>query len=247
MEIERPHVEENKSCTNAGLITFILGLVAGTFSALVCKMAYDTKSVGLDGTEKMFAKPIMMLALMFAGMSPALLIWYIHQRTLPPEQRDVIPWKTVAVLIVPSLCDLFCTLLLLVAQLYITASLWQMMRGSIIIITALLKRFALGHQLKIHMWLGVSIITLAMILVASTSFVGPSSDVLAGSKDPRVGILLVLVGCIAQGVQCRTPTSLTAPAYPPWLTSHVVYAVYRCLRGEGHGCGQRPSPGKHHC
>jgi drug/metabolite transporter (DMT)-like permease len=202
MEVERVHVEENKSCTNAGLITFTLGLVAGTFSALVCKMAYDTKSVGLDGTEKVFAKPIMMLTLMFAGMSPALLFWYIHQRTLPPEKRDVIPMKTVAVLIVPSLCDLFCTLLLLVAQLYITASLWQMMRGSIIIITALLKRFALGHQLKMHMWLGVSVITLAMILVASTSFVGPSADV-TSSKDPRIGILLVLVGCVAQGVQCK--------------------------------------------
>mmetsp|Transcript_121409 Transcript_121409/g.238537 ORF Transcript_121409/g.238537 Transcript_121409/m.238537 type:complete len:433 (+) Transcript_121409:110-1408(+) len=204
MEIEsapKSHDEENKTCTNAGMITFILGLVAGTFSALICKMAYDTKSVGLDGEEKAFAKPIMMLTLMFAGMSPALLFWWLHQRTLPPEERDVIPMKTVAILVVPSLCDLFCTLLLLVAQLYITASLWQMMRGSIIIITALLKRYALGHNLKIHMWLGVGFITFAMILVASTSFVGPSADAAANSKDPRVGILLVLVGCIAQGVQ----------------------------------------------
>lgn len=38
-----------------------------------------------------------------------------------------------------------------VAQLYITASMWQMMRGSIIIITALLKRGVLGHKLKKHM------------------------------------------------------------------------------------------------
>jgi drug/metabolite transporter (DMT)-like permease len=200
------HNEENKSCTNAGMITFILGLVSGTFSALLCKMAYDTKSVGIDGTEKTFAKPIMMLTLMFAGMSPALLFWYIQQRTLPPEKRDVIPFKTIAILVIPSLCDLFCTLLLLVAQLYITASLWQMMRGSIIIITALLKRYALGHRLKMHMWLGVAFITFAMLLVAATSFFGPNADV-GSSKDPRIGIVLVLVGCIAQGVQCKSHTT----------------------------------------
>ena len=31
-------------------------------------MAYDTKSIGLDGSPKAFAKPIMMLLLMFTGM-----------------------------------------------------------------------------------------------------------------------------------------------------------------------------------
>ena len=239
------HHEENKGCSNWGMITFILGLVAGTFSALLCKMAYDTKSVGIDGTEKVFAKPIMMLTLMFAGMAPALLFWVIQQRMLPPEERDVIPMRTVAILIIPSLCDLFCTLLLLVAQLYITASLWQMMRGSIIIITALLKRYALGHRLKMHMWLGVGFITAAMILVASTSFVGPSADA-GNSKDPRVGIMLVLVGCIAQGVQCEYRLSLEYVSYHR-LTYCLLLRLNRCVRGEGHVCGQRTSPGKHCC
>lgn len=197
-------MEEKATCSTGGFVTFTLGLISGTFSALSCKIAYDTRSMGIDGHEKMFAKPIMMLLLMFAGMVPAIFFWLIQQFQLPPEKRDQISYRTMAVLIVPSLCDLLCTLLLLVAQLYITASLWQMMRGSIIVITALLKRYALSHRLKKHMWLGVSIITLAMVLVASTSFFG-NADTTAGSntKDPRVGILLVLVGCIAQGVQCK--------------------------------------------
>ena len=128
------------------------------------------------------------------------------------EDRDKISYKTMAILVIPSLCDLLCTLLLLVAQLYITASLWQMMRGnnnnnnnnnnvtlgSIIVITAILKTVVLDHRLKRHMWLGVSIITMAMLLVASTSFFEPTTE---SSKDPRVGIVLVLIGCIAQGVQ----------------------------------------------
>lgn len=82
--------------------------------------------------------------------------------------------------------------------------MWQMMRGSIIIITALLKRNVLGHKLKMHMWLGIAVITIAMMMVASTSFFGGGGDASASSKDPRIGVLLVLVGCIAQGVQCKS-------------------------------------------
>ena len=210
----------------------------------------------------------MMLTLMFFGMVPAIFFWGIQQYFTVPEKKDKVPFKTFVILIIPSVCDLLCTLLLLIAQLYITASLWQMMRGSIIIITALMKRFALNHRLKFHMWLGVGFITLgtyiitytsfllsstlppsvsspsllssyhhhitssissyllkhihlypylpmplyystiAMLLVASTSFFSPVPD---GSnaapgvegKDPRIGILLVFVGCLAQGVQCK--------------------------------------------
>jgi len=46
-----------------------------------------------------------------------------------------------------------------------------------------------------------------MLLVASTSFVSPSHTGGAApgneGKDPRIGILLVFVGCLAQGVQCE--------------------------------------------
>jgi len=207
VEYESPVHEEKQQCSSAGFITFMLGLISGTFSALLCKMAYDTKSIGISTDEvKPFTKPIMMLTLMFFGMVPAIFFWGIQQYFTVPEKKDKVPFKTFVILIIPSVCDLLCTLLLLIAQLYITASLWQMMRGSIIIITALMKRFALNHRLKFHMWLGVGFITLAMLLVASTSFFSPVPD---GSnaapgiegKDPRIGILLVFVGCLAQGVQ----------------------------------------------
>jgi len=162
--------------------------------------------------------------------------------------------RTMAVLIIPSICDLLCTLLLLVAQLYITASMWQMMRGSIIIITALLKRGVLGHRLKRHMWLGVGIITVAMMLVASTSFFGgPEEGSGEGSKDPRVGILLVLVGCLAQGVQYVFEEKVMAVDNAPplvvigceglWgtlLTLLLVYPLAYALPGEDGGRFEDP-------
>lgn len=150
----------------------------------------------------------------------------MHLATIPrPEERESIDRQTLLMLIIPSFCDLLCTALLLIAQLYITASLWQMMRGSIIIITALLKRFILQKRLRRYMWAGVGIITIAMCLVASTSFITAHEG--ETSKDPRIGnthilhisamyfllttcglrfrlppgVLLVIVGCIAQGIQ----------------------------------------------
>jgi hypothetical protein len=61
--------EDSVKCSTAGIAVFVIGLVTGTFSALLCKMAYDSKSIGIDGQEKLFAKPIMMLLLMFAAVS----------------------------------------------------------------------------------------------------------------------------------------------------------------------------------
>jgi len=133
--------------------------------------------------------------------------------------------------------------------------MWQMMRGSIIIITALLKRGVLGHKLKKHMWMGVGVITVAMLvkahtaihlpiyqvtcslfaqLVASTSFFSGSEAPGEGgssSKDPRVGILLVLVGCMAQGVQC----TLTRRQPQTAISSCLFFP--RRVRGEGDGGG----------
>ena len=60
------------------------------------------------------------------------------------------------------------------------------------------------------MWLGVCIITIAMLIAASPTMIlnPPPSDGLlpgdVGYKDPRVGIVLVIVGCIAQGFQCKS-------------------------------------------
>lgn len=250
IELSNQDHEEPVGCSTGGIVTFSLGLVAGTFSALLCKMAYDTSSEGLDGTTKPFAKPIMMLLLMFAGMVPAIFIWLVQQSFLKEGDRDQISYRTMAILVIPSLCDLLCTLLLLVAQLYITASLWQMMRGSIIVITAILKTVVLDHNLKKHMWLGVSIITFAMLLVASTSFFEPTNET---SKDPRVGIVLVLIGCIAQGVQYVFEEKVMAVDNAPplvvigcegiWgtiLTLLVVYPVAYLSPGSDNGSFENP-------
>lgn len=238
------------------------GLIAGTFSALLCKIAYETASIGLDGTPKLFAKPIMMLLLMFAAMIPAILIWFVHQQTLKPEQRDHVSYQTMAILIVPCMCDLLCTLLLLVAQLYITASMWQMLRGTVICITALLKCFMLNHRLRKHMWVGVGVISCAMLLVASTSLLSspptPTTAAESNTKDPRIGVVLVMIGCLAQGMQYVFEEKVMAVDNAPplvvigceglWgtvLTVLLVYPAAYYLPGQDNGSFENPWDAMH--
>ena len=234
------------------------GLISGTLSAVLAKVAYDTSSTTLDGQVELFQRPICLLTLMFLGMVPGGLVWLVQQSMIPEEKRDVVSTNTLLVLIIPCLCDLFCTLLLLIAQIYITASIWQMLRGSVIVITAILKRYVLDHKLKRHMWFGVAIISLSMLVVAFASLAAPTSgddDSTTVSSDPRIGVTLVLVGCLAQGVQYVFEEKVMAsddPAPPLvvigmeglWgtvLSIFLIYPLAYMLPGEDvGGCYENP-------
>jgi hypothetical protein len=69
---------------------------------------------------------------------------------------------------------------------------------------------------------GIMVIFVAMVLVASTTFFAPAAPATTGSsagKDPRVGVVLVILGCMAQGVQCEYLTSSSTEILPSFLTS----------------------------
>jgi drug/metabolite transporter (DMT)-like permease len=51
------------------------------------------------------------------------------------------------------------------------------------------------------MWAGVAVITAAMVIVAIVPFLGTSDTSAGGGKNPMIGVMLVLTGCLAQGVQ----------------------------------------------
>ena len=59
-------------------------------------------------------------------------------------------------------------------------------------------------------------IFVAMVIVASTTFFAPAAPVTTGSaagKDPRIGVVLVIMGCMAQGVQCKSSRIVTYSHY----------------------------------
>ena len=122
-----------------------------------------------------------------------------------------VPWKTYFLLVIPSAFDLLGTALSSIGLLFTTVSVYQLLRCSVIIVTAILKTTILGHKLTRYMWIGIGINTAAMILVALTSWIDPaaaagdatldSSQVELEHRDPVMGILFILLSCIVQGSQ----------------------------------------------
>ncbi len=75
-----------------------------------------------------------------------------------------------AILFIPAFFDLLGTALSTIGLLYTSVSVYQLSRCTVIIVTALLKAFVLGHPLSANMWAGVIVNAVAMAFVGSTAF-----------------------------------------------------------------------------
>lgn len=78
--------------------------------------------------------------------------------------------KVCALLFIPTVFDLFGTALAKIGLLYCTVSVYQLVRCTVIIITAILKAFVLKDHLEPYMWAGVFINLFAMCLISAVTF-----------------------------------------------------------------------------
>jgi hypothetical protein len=82
-----------------------------------------------------------------------------------PKPRRYSNLQIYLLLGLPALCDLVGTALMSVGLLYLSASVWQMLRGALTIFSALLHAFALRRPQTNYMWTGVLMVTLALVIV----------------------------------------------------------------------------------
>merc|ERR1719498_501657 len=66
---------------------------------------------------------------------------------------------------IPATLDLLATALMYCGLLFISASIWQMLRGSMIVFSALISGPLLGRKLKTFHWLGVFICLVGIVCV----------------------------------------------------------------------------------
>ena len=107
-------------------------------------------------------------------------------------------------LIIPAFFDFCGTALCMVGLVSVNVSLYQLLKCSVIIFVALAKRLVLGVHLQKHLWVGVSLITVAVSIAASSSFfVTDDHADQSGQKkqSPVVGMLLILLSCVVQSLQ----------------------------------------------
>jgi len=93
-------------------------------------------------------------------------------------------------LAIPATCDVCGSTLMLVALTMVAPSVYQMMRGLIVVITALLSIIFLGRKQYRHHWTGVALIITGVFVVGYVSVAGSSGSDSNGS--PLLGIVLLI-------------------------------------------------------
>ncbi|XP_021378022.1 solute carrier family 35 member F6-like [Mizuhopecten yessoensis] len=100
----------------------------------------------------------------------------------------------------PTVCDLVGTSLAGIGLVYVDASVWQMLRGSIIIFAGILSRIFLKRQLGCIKWTGMFFTMGGLVLVGCSSiFKADSSNRNAGNTI--LGIILIISSQIVSASQ----------------------------------------------
>ncbi|CAM9136661.1 unnamed protein product [Chrysoparadoxa australica] len=138
---------------------------------------------------------------MFLAMAFALPIFVVQQMLKPKAERITVEWRVLMWLIIPSIFDLAGTNFAQIGLVYTTVSYFQLLRCTVIIVTAFLKAFVLKQKLAAYMWWGVFINIIAMVMVSLTSFIGPQEEQESGANNPALGVTFILLSCVVQGSQ----------------------------------------------
>ena len=134
----------------------------------------------------------------------------------------------------PAFCDFLASFIMFVGLLWIPVSIWQMIRGSIIIFTGLIRQYWLKKPLNKAEWWSLVVIFLSLVLVGMaydsvfrvthrSIFNSDSSSGDTTSIGLKIlGIILVFV---AQGIQALQ-TVIGTFCWPTWPTEeHLLQGI----------------------
>jgi len=226
--------DQEPKCTPVSALVFIIALTAGTGCTVAAKSIFGLTGVGITGEVEHFRPPLFLTLMMFFGMAfalPAHFLKQAYRRRVARTDMDeaaklaaepVVTAKTYMLLAVPALFDLLATALMTAGLLSVDASVWQLLRGSAIILVAVMKHFVLLDHLTRAQWMGVLIITVATALVGASSLLGGKEDKAETSVptgSPLVGVALTLGGVAMTALQYVYEEKVMSGDVqaPPWL------------------------------
>eukprot|EP00771_Trimastix_marina_P001178 gnl/Trimastix_PCT/2230.p1 GENE.gnl/Trimastix_PCT/2230~~gnl/Trimastix_PCT/2230.p1 ORF type:complete len:382 (+),score=130.09 gnl/Trimastix_PCT/2230:55-1200(+) len=187
-------------------------LITGTIAVIFSKAVYKVEAMGWHDVHR-FEKPWFTDWAMFVGMAMCFPVYWGQscanrrkkalQELDDPDKVDEPKTsftKLFWVVAIPGLCDLISTFLMNVGLLWIPASIWQMLRGSIVIFTAILTITYRRRKLSSAQWLGVLIVFIALAIVGTAAIAGGSKKNTTVVKT-IIGIVLVIFAQFLQALQ----------------------------------------------
>ncbi|XP_014673562.1 PREDICTED: solute carrier family 35 member F6-like isoform X2 [Priapulus caudatus] len=198
-------------------------LLTGSINTLSKKAQNDCVAPGVanhsangTATEHSFNHPWFQTVIMFVGEMGCLIgLFVVRQRERNRYRRENIerlsevsgsedvvdtqPRICQLVLAIPTICDLFGTSLAGIGLVYVNASVWQMLRGSIVIFTSILSVVFLKRRLRWVHWVGVAFTTIGLALVGISSVLNESNK--HEVYETAIGISLILGGQLVSATQ----------------------------------------------
>ena len=209
----RPHLRGGTILHHARRPLAIGMLVSGTANTLTCKATLSTVSNG-----GAFDHPFIMAACMFSG-EILCLVSHTLSRCCSTRSRGAraevhVPKHIFAL---PALCDILGTSTMYVGLTLTSASIYQMLRGSVIIFTGALSAVYLRRRIHGHQWLAMSAVFCGVLVVgcAALTQVADASQQHAGTQALLGSLLVVAAQCftaLQMVVEERFVTGYNVPA-----------------------------------
>lgn len=195
-------------------------LIFGSYNTINTKLQYQTCADTLDKIgaaadatcpdgQKKFNKPWHVNLYMFLGEGTLLLAYGIQRRARrlaaltarePMVGRDEGAKLPFYVFAVPAFCDVFGTGLAAMGQMYLDSAIWQMLRSSIIVFSALCSVAFLKRRLQLFHWVAVFIVMCGLVVVAVASMLdagAATAGAITNSERILGFVLTVLAQCCA--------------------------------------------------
>lgn len=153
-----------------------------------------------------FDHPFVQAEFMFFGEAMCMLAFlftnFQAKRRNPSEAWTMVHGpKSLFCYMITATCDMTATSLMYAGLVLSSPSLFQMLRGAIIIFTALLSVFWLKKKLYGFHWTGVALVVIGVIVVGAKSLLGGGG---ASGSGVLLGVLLILLAQAVQAVQVVT-------------------------------------------
>ncbi|CAG9320695.1 unnamed protein product [Blepharisma stoltei] len=187
-------------------IFMILMLISGTANTLTAKAMDIVHSEGAK-----FEHPYFQTASMFFGEVLCLLIYYTMQRinkrkisidskpilgSPPPAPRTGLYKKLGPfIFVIPAFFDLLGSTFIFIGLILSAASVYQMIRGFIIVIVCIYSIIFLKRRLFRHETTGVIMITLGIAITGIASIVNKANT----AEDPVLGVIVLFIGELLLG------------------------------------------------
>jgi len=187
-------------------------LIFGTCTSITMKMQLEMDCDGYHHHHN-FDKPFFQSIAMFLAMAAVLPLSYVLQPKQKPKEGEEKPLMSVnaandskkesspLVVILPCTFDLIASTVMTFGLIYISVSVFQMLRGSMIIFSAIFSRIFFHRRVPMYQICAIFLCVVALGLVSIAGMMIPQANMAVTTGQYIMGIALVIISQIIQAGQ----------------------------------------------